>query len=512
MIIDEWSIVAESRTELPYAERVATVLAGQSEPHLLTGEQYLETLADGRRLIAPDGTEIENVAAHPVTSAAASTFAAIMDQQFDPRLREVVTYVDPETNRRKSRGWQVPTTRQHLFARREQIGVTTRQTLGFFGRPPDYGPALALGFLAIIDRVESESPEFAENIRRFVQTAGERNLLSTDLIGDNQSDHRVPRNDRPSTLRVVEERSDGIVLRGSKSAGSSGPLAHMFTLTTKLGEGLGPEGAIWAVVPVNSDGLSLVMREPTVSSGASREDHPLNVNGEEMDQIVIFDDVFLPRECVFNVGNLDLLQLHLDICVFAMWHILTRLSYRAQIFAGTAQVITEILGRENVPGVRRAVADIQLYAETLKAFSIAAITESQSWNGVEVPNPGIVSAGRLHSITNYERVVYLLQDLCGQGLISRWPEKVWDHPEFGPRLEAFLPGVGVTAREKNRFFNFVYDLTASANAQRVALFENVNAAPPAAVAELVYRNPERAKWARVVREFAGIPAESGART
>jgi aromatic ring hydroxylase len=494
----------------PYVERVASVLAGGNEPHLLTGEQYLETLADGRRLVAPDGTEIEDVAEHPVTRAAARTFAAVMDQQFDPQLRDVTTYVDPDTDRRKSRGWQVPTTRAHLHARREQIGLTTRQTLGFFGRPPDYGPALAMGFVAVIDRVEATSPEFAENIRQFVQNAGERNLLSTDLIGDNQTDQRVPRNDRPSTLRVVRDTPDGIVLRGSKSAGSSGALTHMFTLTTKLGESLAPDGAIWAVVPVSSDGLSLVMRESTVTADASPEDHPLNVHGEEMDQIVIFDDVFLPRECVFNVGNLELLKSHLDICGFAMWHILTRLSYRAEIFAGTAQVITEILGREGVPGVRRSVAEIQLYAETLKAFSVAAIAESQSWNGVEVPHPGLVSAGRLHSILNYGQVVGLLQDLCGQGLISRWPEKIWEHPEFGPRLEELLPGVGVSAREKNRFFNFVYDLTASGNAQRMGLFENVNAAPPAAVAELVYRNPDRTKWARMVREYAGIPARADA--
>jgi len=503
--------VPDTPTAGSHVEHVAEVLREGDEPHLLTGEQYLRTLKDGRRVVASDGTEIDDVAEHPVTAAAARTFASVMDLQFDPQWRDVVTYVDEETGQRKARGWQVPTTREHLYAKREQIGATTRQTLGMFGRPPDYGPAMSLGFLAIIDRVEEENPEFAENIRRFVKMSGEHNLLSTDLIADAQSDRRVPRNERPATLRVVEDRPDGIVLRGSKIAGSVGSLTHFFTLSTTLGEGLGPDAAIWAAIPVNTPGVSLVLREPTIGAPTtSDEDHPLNIHGEEMDQIIIFDDAFIPREYVFSLYNLEFLKMYFESCVYVLWHIMTRLAYRAQIFAGTAQVVTEILGTDKVPGVRRAVADIQAYAETLRAFSVAAVAESQTWNDVEVPHPGLVSAGRLHSITNYPRIVYMLQDLCGQGLISRWPEKIWDHPEFGPKLESFLPGAGVTAREKNRFFNFVYDLTASGNAARIGLFENVNATPPSFIAELVYQHSDRTEWARFVREYAGIPTEIGA--
>jgi 4-hydroxyphenylacetate 3-monooxygenase len=489
----------------PYVDKVVEALSGGTEPHLMNGAQYLKSLNDGRRVVAGDGAEIENVATHPVTKAGAETFARVMDLQFDPRYRDIVTYQDEKTGARKSRGWQVPKTREDLKLKRDQIGITTQQTLGMFGRPPDYGPAMSLGFLAIIDRVEAENPLLAQNVRDFVRMSGEHNLLSTDLIADAQSDRTVPRNDRPATLRVVDERPDGIVLRGSKIAGSSGALTHFFTLSTTLGEGLGPDAAIWAAIPVNLPGLSLVLREPTISGPVSREDHPLNIHGEELDQIVIFDDVLVPREYVFSLRNLDFLKLYFESCVYVLWHIMTRLAYRAEIFAGTAQVITEILGTDKIPGVRRAVAEITMYAQQLRAFSVAAIAESQTWNGVEVPHPGLVSVGRLHSITNYNRIIYMLQDLCGQGMISRWPEKIWDHPEFGPKLESYLPGYGVTAREKNRFFNFVWDLTSSANAARIGLFENVNATPPSFIAELVYKHVDRSETARFIRDYVGIP-------
>ena len=178
--------------------------------------------------------------------------------------------------------------------------------------------------------------------------------------------------------------------------------------------------------------------------------------------------------------------------------------FRAEIFAGVAQAITEILGTDKIPGVQAAVAEITLYAQTLRAYTVATIHESVEWCGLQVPNPPLVTAGRLYSINEYPRITYLMKDLCGQALISRWPEKVWDHPEFGPLLEAYLPGTGVTAREKNQFFNFVWDLLVGSHAGRVGLFENVNATPPAYVAHLVYEHTDRSQMARFAREYAGI--------
>jgi 4-hydroxyphenylacetate 3-monooxygenase len=488
--------------------KLESVLAEGDEPHLLTGAQYTETLRDGRCVIDCTGRVIDDVSTHPHLARTVATIAGVMDLQFDPRFRDIVTYADEETGTRRATGWQVPTTKDHLYAKREAIKAVTGETLGMYGRPPDYGPAMALGFLGIIDRVERENPEFAQNIRDFVKRSGELNALSTDLILDAQSDRTVPRNDRPGTLRVVDETPDGIVLRGSKVAGSMGALAHFFTLSTVLGQGLSPDAAIWAAIPVSSPGLKLVMREPTIRHDTTDADHPIDAKGEEMDQIMLFDDVFVPREYVFSLRNLDLLTLYHESCAYALWHIMTRLGYRAQLFAATAQVVADILGTTNIPGVRNAIARITMYSEALRSFSIASIERAVEWCGVQVPEPGLVAAGRLYSITEYPKIVYLIQDLCGQGLVSRWPEQIWDHPELGPRLEEILPGHGITARDKNRFFNFVFDLTTGGQAGRIGLFENVNATPPAFVAELVYQHVDRSDGVQTVCAAAGITPPS----
>ena len=47
-----------------------------------------------------------------------------------------------------------------------------------YGRPPDYGPMMSMGFLGVIDRVEAENPEFAENMRGTSSLSGDLNLLA----------------------------------------------------------------------------------------------------------------------------------------------------------------------------------------------------------------------------------------------------------------------------------------------------------------------------------------------
>jgi aromatic ring hydroxylase len=489
-------------------ETLKEVLAQGSEPHLLTGKQYKQSLLDGRRIIDADGKEIEDVTTHPALRRSADNFARIMDLQVDPETRDVMTYIDPETGERYPIAWQVPRTKEDLKAKLKAIDVVTRKTLGIFGRPPDYGAMMALGFLSTIDRLEKENPEYAENARQFVKLSSEHNLLSTDLIADAQSDRRIPLAEKPGRLRIVEDRPDGIVLYGSKVAGSVGAITHFFTLSTVLGAGLPEDCAIWCAVPLNSKGMTLVLRESVVAPDADAEDHPLDSRGEELDNYILFDHVFIPREYCFSIRNASLLGVYFESAAIALWHILARLSVRAQIFAGTAQAIADILGTTKVSGVRDMISEVTLYAATLKSFVIATVEEAVDWNGVMVPNPAMVTAGRLHSIHNYPRVMYLLRDLCGQGLISRFPKAVWDHPEIGPKLEEYLPGTGVTAREKDRFFNFVWDLTCSDHASRVAQFENVNATPRYFISELVYQHYDRSEMAKLVREFAGISPEA----
>jgi aromatic ring hydroxylase len=158
--------------------------------------------------------------------------------------------------------------------------------------------------------------------------------------------------------------------------------------------------------------------------------------------------------------------------------------------------------------VRDAITEITAYATTLMAFCIASEETATRKNGVMVPNERFVTAGRLHSVVHLPRILQLLREISGQGLISRFTQAAFERADIGALLDEFLPGTGTSARAKNRLFNFVWDLTCSSHAMRVALFENVNATPAAAMRNRIYESAYRTGWTESVREFLGIELES----
>lgn len=357
-----------------------------------------------------------------------------------------------------------------------------------------------------------QSPEFrdlnanfAENISSYVEYGRRNNLIAAEVLADPQADRSADPSKSPGLLRVIRREKDGVRLRGAKSVGSVAAQADEIIFSNLLKPNFPPEGCVWAAIPVATEGLKLVCREQVSSPGADPYDHPLASRGEESDQLLIFDDVFVPNERLFNVGEPELLKLYGPVVLWVHWHILTRLWYKAELFVGAAQLVLDVLGTGHIPGVRAYMAELITYAETLKAFVLASENLAQmTEGGVMSPDVNMLTAGRLHSIENYPRIIHVVQELCGQGLVMRFQRAAFDNPEIGPLLEQFLPGRNLSARDKNRLMNFVWDLTTDSHAGRVELFENVNATPANFLRERLYTEYPREKMVGIARDLAGL--------
>ncbi|MGF2949529.1 4-hydroxyphenylacetate 3-hydroxylase N-terminal domain-containing protein [Microbacterium alcoholitolerans] len=492
------------------ADRAKAVAAASTEvttttsPHLLTGAQYKDSLRDGRRIVY-QGEEITDVPNHPLFKNSVDLWAELYDAQHRPETADVTTYFDAELGERVSTAWLVPRDRDDLDTRRRLLEFSTDRTLGVFGRPPDYGPTLAMGFLSASHLIEQTEPDAPGKILDFVNFARERNLLSTDVIADAQADRTLATAEMPGRLRCVEERPDGIVVYGVKPAASGATIGHWGGIATLLSPGTDPEATIWAYVPVNSPGLSFVPREGTLTGMENREDHPLDAQGEEVDAFMFFDHVFIPRERLFSFRNPRTLPLYLDVAVFPQWAILARMARRAKIFAATAQLIVDILGTASIPAVRAVVAEVFAYAAALESFVLAAEDKgSLTPHGIYVPDRTMVTAGRLHATANLPNIMQILRELCGQGLVSRVTAKDLEHEQIGAWVDEFLPGHNISARGKNKFMNFVWDLTSSAHASRVNLFENVNSTPPPAIRQQLYQAYDPSQQVKNLTSFIGL--------
>jgi 4-hydroxyphenylacetate 3-monooxygenase len=471
-----------------------------------TGADYRESLRDGRE-VWYRGERIEDVTTHPATAGLVDVIAKLYDDQHAPETNDILTYVRDD-GARVATSWLTPRVPEDLARRRACCEHFAWETFGTVGRAPDMISWTQTGLLAYLPTFRQLSPKYADNLPVYQEYAQENNLLLAAVIAEPQgvrSRSARAGDDRSAVFRVTRETDEGVWLSGARTAGSIAVHANEILISTIFTTR--PEESIWATVPIASPGLKLVCRETTAHPGSSRYDHPVAARGDEMDSLVVLEDVFVPRERVFCYGAPELQSqtFYSQVSRGEHWNVLDRLCVKAEIFAGVAQLVVEALDVTAVPMARDSVARIIQYAQILRAGVIAAEAHAAlTEGGVLMPDGNVISATRAYALDNYGEVVHIIQELCGQGLVMRFSEADFDHAELGERLELFLGQPTISAREKNRLMNLVWDLTTDGHAGRSALFENVNATPSFILRQKLYGEYDRAAFVERIKTAVGL--------
>ncbi len=483
------------------------------KPHKLkTGEEYKESLKDNRQIWV-GGEKLKSVYDEPALASGIDLLASMFDDQFTEEHAEATTYYDEKAGAVLSRSWQIPRTKEDLAARRKMIEYTSLKTAGTFGRPPDLAPSIVVGLYAYLPTfkkkkslIEGIDPDFAENIERYMEFGQNNNLTASESLAGPQADRSSPKASEASLLKARKVTKDGVYIYGAKTVGSIAAQANDIFFTNLGGIQETPADAcIWGSVPIDTPGIKMISREMVSQPQSSKFDHPVSSLGEEADQFIVFDNVFVPKERLFNLGDPTAMSYYGPVCVFAHWHVLTRLAVKAELFVGAGQMVLDYLGTGKIPAVQMMLGQLVEYAQTLRAFVTAAEALAVPTEGdVMRPDVGMLTAGRLYSIENYPKIIHILQELCGQGLVMRFGKKAFDNPDVGHFLHELLPGHGVSAMVKEQLMNFIWDMTSGSLAGRVALFENVNATPAPALRARLYNEVKRDGYVAQVKKIAGI--------
>ncbi|MCX2699011.1 MULTISPECIES: 4-hydroxyphenylacetate 3-hydroxylase N-terminal domain-containing protein [Ochrobactrum] len=484
-----------------------------TQPHRLkTGEEYKESLKDNRQIWV-GGQKLNSVYDEPALAKGIDLLASMFDDQFTEEHADATTYYDEKAGAVLSRSWQIPRTKEDLAARRRMIEYTSLKTAGTFGRPPDLAPSIVVGLYAYLPTfkkkkslIEGIDPDFAENIERYMEYGQNNNLTASESLAGPQADRSSPKASEASLLKARKVTKDGVYIYGAKTVGSIAAQANDIFFTNLGGIQETPADAcIWGSVPIDTPGIKMISREMVSQPLSNKFDHPVASLGEEADQFIVFDNVFVPKERLFNLGDPTAMSYYGPVCVFAHWHVLTRLAVKAELFVGAGQMVLDYLGTGKIPAVQMMLGQLVEYAQTLRAFVTAAEALAVPTEGdVMRPDVGMLTAGRLYSIENYPKIIHILQEMCGQGLVMRFGKKAFDNPEVGHFLHELLPGHGVSAMVKEQLMNFIWDMTSGSLAGRVALFENVNATPAPALRARLYNEVKRDGYVAQVKKIAGI--------
>jgi 4-hydroxyphenylacetate 3-monooxygenase len=440
-----------------------------------TGAQFLAALRDTREVYL-DGKRVADVTTEPGLSTVAHTFARMYDLAHDPEYEQALTFVDEATGDRINGAWIEPRTREAIEWRRGLTELIARQTGGLFGRQPDYVALFYLGMLDIRRDFSQGEQRFEKNIADYWQFCRDNDLALSHGFIDPQLDPGIPVQDS-ALLKVVGRNEEGIVVRGVKTVATFATHADEVFVGSFPRPGQTDAHVVYFALPIATPGMRVVAR--TVYGEGNPFDHPVSMYGDENDCMLIFDDVHVPWERVFSLGNPEFcMTVFPRITEWGHWSILPRLAVKAEVLVGIFALLPAMLGRSKTPAAQEALGEILRYLTTLRAFVRAAEDAGRlSTSGYWMPDPTFVSAGRAYSVEHYRRIINYLHDLGTQSLVNMPTEGMLDNPVVGPALEAMLSGPNGAARDRARLTNLARDLVADSFGGRQTLFELFNALP-----------------------------------
>ena len=476
-----------------------------------SGADYLERLREASPEIYMEGQRVKDVTAHPALGNGARTLAALYDLQSDPEVGPEMTYTSPSSGDPVGLSFIIPRTHADLERRRTMMTHWARVSCGMMGRTPDFLNVAVMSMAAASDYCGQNRPEFKRNIENYYEYIREQDLVLTHTLVNLQrsrSPLTTALEDRTDVaLSVVKETDAGIIVNGARVLATLGPLSDEIIVyparTHRLPGDAGERYAFGFALPCNTPGMKFLCRE-SFDLGRSHFDHPLASRFEEMDAIVFFNNVLVPWERVFLLGDVELANGWAEATnrnAHTGHQVVSKNVVKCEFILGLANLMTRTLGSTQLPQVQQMVAEVIENLEVTKACLRAAEVDAtiDRW-GVMCPPYMPLLVARSLFIRMYPRMAEILHFLGSSSLMALPTEADLNGP-LAPEIRQYLDTDTATAAERVRLFRLAWDTCCSSFASRQVLYERYFGGDALRNATVLYSQYDKEPAAEWVQRF-----------
>ncbi|GIH67803.1 4-hydroxyphenylacetate 3-hydroxylase family protein [Sphaerimonospora thailandensis] len=443
----------------------------------LTGEEYVESLRDGREIFIY-GDRVKDVTAHPAFHNPIRMTARLYDALHDPATRDLLTVpVDTGADGYTHSFFTTPRSVDDLVADQRAIAAWARMSYGWMGRSPDYKAS----FLGTLGANADFYRPFADNARRWYREAQEKVLYWNHAIVHPPVDRSRPVDEVADVFVHVERETDaGLVVSGAKVVATGSALTH-YNFIAHYGLPIKDRKfALVATVPMGAQGMKLICRPSYTATAAvmgSPFDYPLSSRLDENDTILVLDKVLIPWENVFIYGDLAKVQMFSGRSGFVerfTFHGCTRLAVKLEFIAGLLARALEITGTADFRGVQSRLGEVLAWRNLFWALSDAAARNPVPWtDGALLPNPQYGMAYRWFMQIGYPRIKEIVQQDVASGLIYlNSSADDFKNPEIRSYLDRFVRGSdGTDAVGRVKLMKLLWDAVGTEFGGRHELYE-----------------------------------------
>lgn len=475
-----------------------------------TREEYLASLRKMRPNVYKFGELIEDVVSHPATKKTVESHARAFDAAHDPEREDLFTTISSFSGEKIARFTSLMKNMGDVIANSRMKRQCYRQTGTCTGGLCVGWNAMNVMWAVTYEMDKDLGTDYQERLKKWIIHAQENSLVVAGALTDAKGDRSKPPSQQEnldSYVRIVEQRADGIVVRGAKLmiAGASAS-NEIFVLPGSAYRETDEDFAVAFVVPRDVEGLTLIeCRRP--SDGRELEDSfdsPVETGISQA--YLLFDNVFVPKERVFMAGEfkytnnlIRYFTANYRACIGAC------VSGQGDVMIGTAVLMARANGL-SARTFRDKLIQMSINNETTFGMGIGAIAMGYVHpSGIWFANDLMAHVNKIHVATLPYEVKRLLQEISG-GIVETgcFPSyKDFTQKDYGTYVQACIKAGSASAEARARAARFSEWLTIGAG---VPGCMHGGGSPDGARFVIRARTPFD-DYANLARKLAGIEEE-----
>ncbi len=269
-----------------------------------TSKEYKESLKKMKPNIYKFSELIEDVTTHPATRRTVNGHAQIFDAALKPEYNNILTTKSSLTGKQIVRYLSIIGSPEDMIAnvrmKRLMFNITGTCT---GGRCAGFNAINAM-WATTYDMDNDLGTDYHKRMKKWLKDAQERDITISGALTDSKGDRSkspVQQKDSDMSLHVVEEREDGIVVRGAKVMICGVAAANEIFIIPGMGyKEQNKDYAVSFVIPRDIENLTIVETRRPSDTREQEEgfDIPVDIGGITQ-AYLLFEDVFVPNERVF---------------------------------------------------------------------------------------------------------------------------------------------------------------------------------------------------------------------
>lgn len=450
-------------------QEVAAVKSGQSQNPIRSGADYIESLRGRKLKVYLMGELVEEPVDHPIIRPSINAIAKTYDLANEEP--ELASAISPFTGERVNRFLHVSASAGDLVMQNKMQRRLGQLTGTCFQRCVGMDALNSLHSVTY-DLDDKYGTDYHGRFKQFLTSVQSANLViggaMTDVKGD-RSKLPSQQSDPDLFLHVVRRTPEGVYVSGAKAHQTGCLNSHwLIVMPTMRLEAADKDYAIVGAVPVNAEGITYIYGRQSCDTRSAEEGDIDAGNSQFAGQeaMIIFEDVFIPRELVFLDGEFEFASMLVER--FTCYH---RRSYVCKtgvgdVLIGAAATVADYNGVERASHVRDKLVEMTHLNETIYGTGVAASHQGIAMkSGAYLPDEMLANVCK-HHVTRFPyEIGRLAQDLAGGLMVTLPSERELRHEVIGPLIEKYLKGrPEVSTESRVRVLRLVENMTLGRNA------------------------------------------------